>query len=408
MVVKNYGDRIQARYLALAGIEKAKALLYQDALDRKKASKNHTGQFYDSPSDFREVAFGPGEFSVFHRASADNEDEIVYGITDEESRFNVNQAQPEELAKLNGITPDTVAAITDWKDEDDNISPAGAEAEYYSALKPPYLPRNGPLQTVRELLMVRGISRDLLLGDDVKQNGLLGRDLQNTASSSRDAIPDPGLGSILTVDGWAENKNAQGEDRINIQTGDESALTSVPGISKAIARAIVTQRAQNKLENLADLLDVVAAQNQGQTGARPAAPNQPPSGPKVINEDLFLEIADSLTIETVREQPGLININTASAQVLACLPGLTPDLAQAIVSYRASNGFFPNIAWLLKVQGLSRDSFKQLAKRVTARSETFRILSEGKIKSNGVRQRVQVIVHVGEHDVQTLSYREDL
>src|SRR5262252_8926633 len=39
-IVKNYGDRIQARYLALAGIEKAKALLYQDALDRKRAGKN--------------------------------------------------------------------------------------------------------------------------------------------------------------------------------------------------------------------------------------------------------------------------------------------------------------------------------------------------------------------------------
>jgi len=35
----------------------------------------------------------------------------------------------------------------------------------------PYLPRNGPLQTVRELLMVRGISRQLLFGTDVHQNG---------------------------------------------------------------------------------------------------------------------------------------------------------------------------------------------------------------------------------------------
>src|SRR5206468_6148307 len=39
--------------------------------------------------------------------------------------------------------------------------------------KPPYLPRNGPFQTVRELLMVRGVSRELLFADDAKQNGLL-------------------------------------------------------------------------------------------------------------------------------------------------------------------------------------------------------------------------------------------
>ena len=30
-ITKNYGDKIQAHYLALAGIEKAKALLYHDA-----------------------------------------------------------------------------------------------------------------------------------------------------------------------------------------------------------------------------------------------------------------------------------------------------------------------------------------------------------------------------------------
>src|SRR5436190_19150344 len=52
-VVKNYGDRIQAHYLALAGVEKAKALLFQDAIDRRTAGKNHTGALKDSPADFR-------------------------------------------------------------------------------------------------------------------------------------------------------------------------------------------------------------------------------------------------------------------------------------------------------------------------------------------------------------------
>ena len=37
LVVKNYGDRIQAQYLALAGIEKAKALLYQNARLRTRS-----------------------------------------------------------------------------------------------------------------------------------------------------------------------------------------------------------------------------------------------------------------------------------------------------------------------------------------------------------------------------------
>jgi hypothetical protein len=59
------------------------------------------------------------------------------------------------------------------------------------------------------------------------------------------------------------------------------------------------------------------------------------------------------------------------------------------------------------VPGMTRDIFKQVAARVSARSETFRILSEGKVTSTGTRQRIQEIVHIGLNDLTTLSYRED-
>jgi competence ComEA-like helix-hairpin-helix protein len=127
----------------------------------------------------------------------------------------------------------------------------------------------------------------------------------------------------------------------------------------------------------------------------------------VIDENLLMDIADDVTTDSGTDLRGLININTASLEVLACLPGISRELAQAIISFRQSNGFFPNIAWLLKVQGFNRDLFKQVAPRVTARSETYRILCEGKVNSTGVRQRVQEIVHIGLREVTTLSYRED-
>src|SRR5437763_12965325 len=111
-------------------------------------------------------------------------------------------------------------------------------------------------------------------------------------------------------------------------------------------------------------------------------------------------MADDLMACNARsDQPGAININTASADVLACLPGMTPELAQAIVSYRRSAGFFPKIAWLLKVDGVTQQVFKQVAPRVCARSETFRILSEGRIASSGARKRIQVIVQLGAGEV---------
>jgi competence ComEA-like helix-hairpin-helix protein len=135
------------------------------------------------------------------------------------------------------------------------------------------------------------------------------------------------------------------------------------------------------------------------------APN--PSGPKVVTQDLLMDIADDVTVQSGESLPGLVNINTAGLATLTCLPGLDRQLAQAIISYRLSSGFFPNTAHLLKVQGMTSDRFKQVAPRVTARSETFRIFSEGRVTSSGARQRIQEIVHVGLHNLTTLSYRED-
>ena len=226
-LVKNYGDRIQAHYLALAGVEKAKALLFTEAIERRRASKNHSGQLFDAPDLFKSVRFSRGEYSIIHRSLQDGSDQLLYGITDEESRLNLNQAAPEELAKFVGFTPDIIAAITDWRDEDNQVSPMGAEAEYYASLRPPYLPRNGQFQTVRELLMVRGISKEFLMGDDIEQNGFLDKQAGSRSLATRSRSnggPDAGFYDFLTVDGFVENKDAGGEKRVNVQTRRSECL----------------------------------------------------------------------------------------------------------------------------------------------------------------------------------------
>ncbi len=406
LVEKNYGDRIQARYLALAAIERAKALLYQNAHERSRSGRSHTGELYDAAQQFRDTPFGRGTFSVVRRGREDEGGGIIYGVSDEESRLNVNHAPTNELAKLEGMTQGVAAAIIDWRDEDNEVTPGGAEAEYYAGLQPPYAPRNGPFQTVRELLMVRGISSDLLFGKDVDQNGLLGApedDRANSPAPDRGlALEDAGWSGLVCVDSSVRNVNAAGKARTYLQSADEGSLTALKGVTSEMAKAIIAYRNQNQLDNLAKLLDVPAVQN----GNRPGQDNN--QGPKVISEDVFREIADDVTAESGEDLPGLVNINTAGLAVLICLPGIDRELAQAIISHRQSSGFFPNIAWLLKVPGMTRDIFKQVAPRVTARSETFRIVGEGRVKSTGARQRIQVIVHVGQLDLQTLAYREDL
>lgn len=399
---KNFGDKIQARYLALAGIAKAEALLYREAHDRSHSGKNHTGEFYDAPAQFRDVEFGRGTFSVLRRARPDEGGGILYGVADEESRLNLNTADADALSKLNGMTPDIATAILGWRGQGN----ATAENEYYLSQRPPYKPRNGPFDTVCELLMVRGVSPDLLLGKDVHQNGLL-----DSASASAD---DFGWAENLTVDSAVKNVNAAGEARVNLQNADETALSAVHGLTPEIARAIVAYRGQHRFQSIADLLEVTPSQNnnQGGRGGRSSQNNSSQTsddatGPQVVSESLLMEIADDVTADSGDNLSGVVNLNTAGVEVLACLPGMDRDLAQAVVSYRQSSGFFANPAELLKVDGLTRTIFKRVAPLLTARSETFRILSEGRVKSTGATQRLQVIVRVNLDGVKTLAYRED-
>jgi competence ComEA-like helix-hairpin-helix protein len=437
MAQKNYGDRIQAHYLAVAGIEKAKALLYQNARDRSRNQKNHSGELYNSPEQFRDIAFGRGTFRVFRRGRQDEGGGVIYGVSDEESRLNVNYASINELTNLDQMTTYIAGAIMDWRGSSDGNATNGATADYYLSLQPPYRPRNGPFETIRELLMVRGVTRDLLFGDDRHENGLLPPAGEGD-SLSTDSLPnssDGGWAGLMTVSSLDKNVTAGGQDRVNVQTADETALTGISGITSAIARAIVAYRGQNQLQSLADLLDVTAPNNQNQNQNRRSNSNSNSgqdnsnqsssdtqntsnssnsnssnsgSGQKVINQDLLIDIADQIsTTDSSQTLGGIINVNTAGLDVLACLPGVDRQLAQAIISYRQSSGFFANTAELLKVDGMTTAIFKQVAPLVSARSETYRILSEGRVKSTGARQRIQAIVHVGLTDVSILSYRED-
>lgn len=416
---KNYADKIQARYIALAGAERAKALLYHEMSSRKKAAQNHSGDLYNSPEDFKEIKFGRGQFSIIRSGSAEEGGGVVFGIRDEESRLNINTCKIEELTKLEDMRPEMAAAILDWRDGDNGATPGGAERDYYSSLKPPYLPRNGDIQTFREMLLISGISANLLLGEDLNQNSVLDpeeNDGDDTPpKDNKNDKLEAGWSGIFTVNSLTSNKDAAGQARVNVQNATEAELTAVPGITVDIAKAIIAHRGQNQIENIVDLLEV---SQPAPPGSRPPNPpggnsNQPQQpqrgqGPKVISEDLFSDIADYVTVARESTQKGMLNINTAPVSALLCLNGMTEELAQAIVNYRSSAGFFPNIAGLLKVSGMTRDIFKQIAPRITARSETFRILSQGRVDSTGATERIEMVVRISGSFVDTIYYRENL
>ena len=61
-----------------------------------------------------------------------------------------------------------VDAIKDWIDGDDEVTGYGAESSYYSSLDPPYKAKNAPFDCIEELLMVKGVTKEIFYGTKEK------------------------------------------------------------------------------------------------------------------------------------------------------------------------------------------------------------------------------------------------
>lgn len=62
-----------------------------------------------------------------------------------------------------------VDSLTDWLDPDDEALVNGAESAYYLSLPSPYIARNGAVEFMEELLLVKGVTPEILYGNDEKK-----------------------------------------------------------------------------------------------------------------------------------------------------------------------------------------------------------------------------------------------
>jgi type II secretory pathway component PulK len=296
---------------------------------------------------------GSGVFWMV-RPNLDDDRDADFGLVDEASRININSASSDMLLKLPGMTAELADAIMDWRDEDSDISPSGAESEYYLLGEPPYYCKNSEFETVEELLLVRGASADVLYGEDTDRDDLL--DLNENDGSDSDPPDnangslDRGIISYITVHSSEPNTSADGQQRIDVNNRDTQQ------ISDLLAEVVDDDRRYLLLVNIRagqpydNILEFYYQSD--------------------LTAEEFSQIADRLTAGEDEERAGLVNVNTAPRDVLLCLPELDENDVDELISHRQdSDADTSSIAWVAEI--LDQEKGEAIGSFITTRSYQF-------------------------------------
>ena len=441
------GDELLLRTMAGSGEELLGAFLQQSAEDREAG-----GGAYDNPGLFRgQIVFEDSQSQRRGRVSIVapllRNDQIVgmrFGAANESARLNLATvlrwdyerpgAGREALMSLPGMSESTADAILDWIDADMERRQFGAEEDYYAGLNLPYGPRNSVPASLEELLLVRGVTRDLMFGGDADFNHHV--DLAETVDAqSRAGAYRPGSqltwASLITVHSAQRNRTPRGTARIDLNDSDLGRLYGrlaevfderrarfivlyrqygpfdepfpPPGVSQERPRQNVDPQLLDRYEldlrirgdyRLASVLDLIDARVQLPVAAD-RAPAQPRdedvpedepayeivAGPFLHDLQAMQEYLPSLLDETTVDAAdviyGRVNLNQAPLAVLRAVPELDASTAERILSRRDTPGATrdPNRrypTWLLTEGLVDLPTMKRLMPDLTCGGDVFR------------------------------------
>lgn len=216
MATHRFAQEAEGYYLAIAGFQQGVYQLMRQ-LPQQSGRPGSTGQVSDLfEQGWTQGTLGDGVYEV--------------RFIDEAGKFNLNRVNDETLRSvfLNlGIDQQLANILTDsildWRDEDDAHRLNGAESDYYLSLTPPYTARNGPFDSVEDLLWVRGVTPELFYGEQ-------GR---------------PGLKDLFTVDS---------PTGVNLRTASPAVCVALIGLSVEKCEDFIAQRSQMSEKTLNDLL----------------------------------------------------------------------------------------------------------------------------------------------------------
>jgi type II secretory pathway component PulK len=352
-------EELRCKWACRAGMETAIAVLNDDL----RGSDSLTDLWSENDTDFNDVGLGECIFTV--------------RVVDEASKLNINTVSGEQLLRLEreGMTEEIADAIIDWRDKDDTPHQGGVESGYYLNLRYGYPIRNERFRTIRELLLVKGVTEELLYGEDTNLNGKLDYWEKDGDESpppdNKDDKLDKGWIAYLTCYSYDKNRDASGNERININEADEEKLTKELNISKPHAKWIVKNRKGKGYSSIADLIN--------DKSPKEAKKGSKEESDEAVALDLqtFKDIADKITVNDGEIIPGKVNVNTAPKEVLAVLLGgdeTAKQLADEIINHRDSllSGM-QSTAEVLNVKSMSVKTFKKIANLITTRSDVFTV-----------------------------------
>jgi hypothetical protein len=445
----------QTRWLVDSGIDTIRVHLSLTETERVESGGN-----YDNPILFQAVNIiadpdptAAGNFTIV--SPAINSDGytagIRYGLENESARLNLNALILADtyaenggrtmLMALPGMTEYVADAIMDWIDEDDDTREYGAEYDYYQGLSSPYTPTNGPFNTVEELLLVQGVSPQLLFGADVNRNGMVDTheqaalsavqqiaDLTASAESAADSMVsgslERGWSSYLTLYSQENNLNINGEPRINFNEEDLtklhqdlSAVFSVDvanfvilyrqglptagssdgiPIPAASYQVDLTVPAEQEINQILELIGISLEGAPAEDGEDPIIIQSPwPLESFGIYIDNLMDNASTNANATI---PGRLNINAAPRTLLKGIPGLNSEAIDRIVQERFTDptqdtsNYTRHETWLVKNLIVTLEQMKLLQPFITGNGDVYRAQIIGYYEGGKASSRAEVVI----------------
>ena len=434
--------RLQTKYLADSGLDYTRMFLANT-----DATIFENGGRWNNEERFRGIPVasevdGGGRIGYFSVVNYDIDSDGLaagsrFGLVDESSKINLNTlvfsdalqegVAREILMQLPEMTEEIADSILDWLDSDDEARDYGVETDFYQGLSPGYAAKNGPMDSLDELLLIPGVTPQLLFGLDTNRNGVLDPD---EAASNDISVNDSdlylGWSAFLTLYSKESNLTAEGLPRINVNAEDleqlyddlkstfnddwanmvilyrcasderlaELSLDDLGNDIPTLEASRITLdfgllESQRKFNTILDLFNLTI--NVGQTTEEFAGVTTPDdvfsdtvkSPVTLINMGFTIPLMmQSLTTFEGSTIPGRVNVMQAPRRVLLAIPGIDEETVDLIIQKRGTDFELddPDGAdlnrryetWLM-VEGLvDPETMKGLMKYVCAGGDVYR------------------------------------